>query len=333
MKKTTIITIVYFILTLFFCVGMRIVADAINDVRFSALSFRGDEETYEPYLFRLTEHRIQPVVSIEGGGDNSLFEDESLFVRIEVDFVDDEKDCSIAYPEGLVSIRQNGGRLFIEPSKEFQKKSELYFSPLFNAEGEEDTHYHANDSVYSYSIKHLDGSIEKIEEEMDLSKTRMIHIRLKTTRTLLSAMLHRNHDLTVRNMVARQFKCQVFGRLVLTGSCKINNLDVQGDIHVWLDNTRIGKLNLKYIADSPKNLNLLNMLDGKESLVDTLVITGGSNEYSLDKKMFHTIIVEPSPGETMDVKVSGIDKRMVLKDDVSAVPMKKDDKGNSKRKK
>lgn len=332
MKKTTIITIGYFILTLLFCVGMRIVADAINDDRFSAFSFRSNEEAYEPYLFQLTEHRIQPVVSIEGGEDNWLFEDKSLFVRIEVDFVDDEKDCSIAYPEGLVSIRQNSGKLVVEPSGEFQKKSNAYFSPLYNTEGEPDINYHANDSVYSYSIKHLDGSIEKIEEEMDLSETRMVHIRLKTTRVLLSAILHRNHDLTVRNMVARQFKCQLFGRLALTDSCKINNLDVQGDIHVWLDNTRIGKLNLKCITDTPESFNLLNMLDGKESLVDTLVITGGSNEYSLDKKMFHTIIVEPSPGETMNVKVSGIDKRIVLKDDASSVPMKKVDKEGVKHK-
>ncbi len=331
MKKTTIITIGYFILTLLFCVGMRLVADAMDDDGLSAFRDKDDEDAYMPYLFRLTEHRIQPAVSIEAREGNSLFVDKNLYVKIEVDFVDNEKDCSIAYPEGIVSVRQNGGRLFIEPSKEFQKKSELYFSPLYNTEGEPDIDYHANDSAYSYSIKHLDGSIKKITEDTDDSRTMTVHIRLKTTRTLLSAMLYNDHGLVLKNMVVPHFKCQVFGELTLIG-CKIDNLEVSGDVKLWLDHAKIGKLTLKHNMATDGTYSRNGELLGEKSQVDTLTIAGDRNEYRAEEDMFRTIIVEPSSGESINVMLYGIDKKMVLKGDASSVPMKKVDKEGVKHK-
>ena len=111
MKKTTTIIICYFIFTLFFVSGVFNFTPTLTEVY-----TEDPDKTMFPD--QLTEHKLQPVNTIKAVGNDSLVENIYFIVEVDVSFVKDKSECSIAYPEQLISVEQQGNTLMYRFSDE-----------------------------------------------------------------------------------------------------------------------------------------------------------------------------------------------------------------------
>ena len=307
MKKTTTIIICYFIFTLFFVSGVFNFTPTLTEVY---------TEDPDKAMFpdQLTEHKLQPVNTIKAVGNDSLVENVYFIVEVDVSFVKDKSECSIAYPEQLISVEQQGNTLMYRFSDELISCSDKLIEWKHGPDGNIKESDIQKDSTIEYSIQHLNGEKEIVKETC-VGYQKKIRIKIKMLETpTLTVQQKPKHQLLLNVDALSKLTYQSSGDLGLADGSRIDTLQVVGYPNLSINNARIKlfTLNCKGLYNTDV-ANTVSISTDEQAQVNTLLISGKGEVQGLDESKFKHIVITPQRGKELAVNIDPIKQKLVIK--------------------
>ena len=266
------------------------------------------------YLDRTTEKRIAPVSIIMYDATNRADKNigSSLRLAVEVNVVSDASQCSVIYPEQLITVKQKGDTLYYALSDSLGEDDFSRLECLNGPDGDANSREADDIGQMPYLIKGADGKVRTAIDHnyTNDKKVRIIVNTLPGTlwvkqwgrqRTLLGAG-------DMKNVTVEGGE-----ELILTSKVRVDNLTVKGKSSIDIGDAYINKMVLKSIGDDEYNRPMnVNLKAGNKGLVNLMVINSSASVDGLTDVRCKRIELTPAKDRKMNVEIRGIWHKTVI---------------------
>ena len=287
LTRTKLWVVGYFVLTfLLLCAGALIPVSQSDEPK------KIVEDRIFVYLDRTTEKRIAPVSIIMYDATNRADKNigSSLRLAVEVNVVSDASQCSVIYPEQLITVKQKGDTLYYALSDSLE------------------------DGDFS-RLEFLNGPDGKVRTAIDQNYTNDKKVRI-IVNTLPGTLWVKQWDRQRTLLGAGDMKnVTVEGgeELILTSKVRVDNLTVKGKSSIDLGDAYINKMVLKSIGDDEYNRPMnVNLKAGNKGLVNLMVINSSASVDGLTDVRCKRIELTPAKDRKMNIEIRGIWHKTVI---------------------
>lgn len=309
LTRTKLWVVGYFVLTfLLLCAGALIPFSQSDEPK------KIVEDRIFVYLDRTTEKRIAPVSIIMYDATNRADKNigSSLRLAVEVNVVSDASQCSVIYPEQLITVKQKGDTLYYALSDSLEDGDFSRLEFLNGPDGDANSREADDIGQMPYLIKGADGKVRTAIDQnyTNDKKVRIIVNTLPGTlrvkqwgrqRTLLGAGDMKN--VTVEGG----------DELILTSKVRVDNLTVKGKSSIDFGDAYINKMVLKSIGGDEYDRSInVNLKAGNKGLVNLMVINGSASVDGLTDVRCKRIELTPTKDRKMNMEIRGIWHKTVI---------------------
>lgn len=266
------------------------------------------------YLDRTTEKRIAPVSIIMYDATNRADKNigSSLRLAVEVNVVSDVSQCSVIYPEQLITVKQKGDTLYYALSDSLEEDDFSRLECLNGPDGDANSREAGDIGQMPYLIKGADG---KVRTAIDQNYTNDKKVRI-IVNTLPGTLLVKQWGRQRTLLGAGDMKnVTVEGgeELILTSKVRVDNLTVKGKSSIDFGDAYVNKMVLKSIGDDEYNRPMnVNLKAGNKGLVNLMVINSSASVDGLTDVRCKRIELTPAKDRKMNVEIRGVWHKTVI---------------------